>query len=55
MAPIDNRKSLYASGKKLVWSCDEKTGGVVTRNPLEVVVKTAWNRVEKIAWNCGKI
>ena len=39
MTPIDNRKSPYASGKKLAWSCDEKIGGVVTRNPLEVVAK----------------
>ena len=39
MASIDNRKSPYASGKKLAWSCDEKIGGVVARNPLEVVAR----------------
>ena len=39
MASIDNRKSPYASGEKPAWSCDEKIGGVVTRNPLEVVAR----------------
>ena len=51
MAPIDNRKSPYASGKKLAWSCDEKIGGVVARNSLEVVARkplgvVAKNRME---------
>ena len=39
MASIDNRKSPYASGKKPAWSCDEKIGGVVATNPLEVVAR----------------
>lgn len=39
MAPIDNRKSPYAAGQKPAWSCDEKIGGVVSRNPLEVVAR----------------
>ena len=39
MAFIDNRKSPYASGAKPAWSCDEKIGGVVATNPLEVVAR----------------
>ena len=39
MAPIDNRKSPYASGEKPAWSCDEKIGGVVARNSLGVVAR----------------
>ena len=39
MASIDNRKSPYASGEKPAWSCDEKIGGVVARNSLEVVAR----------------
>ena len=39
MASIDNRKSPYVSGKKPAWSCDEKIGGVVARNSLEVVAR----------------
>ena len=39
MAPIDNRKSPYAAGQKPAWSCDEKIGGVVARNSLEVVAR----------------
>ena len=46
MAPIDNRKSPYASGQKPAWSCDEKIGGVVSRNPLEVVAR---NSLEVVA------
>jgi len=46
MAPIDNRKSPYASGKKPAWSCDEKIGGVVARNPLAVVTR---NPLEVVA------
>ena len=39
MAPIDNCKSPYAFGQKPAWSCDEKIGGFVARNPLEVVAR----------------
>ena len=48
MAPIDNRKSPYASGKKPAWSCDEKIGGVVARNSLGVVAR---NSLEVVAKN----
>ncbi len=33
-------------GPKPAWSCDEKIGGVVARNPLELWLETAWNRGE---------
>ena len=51
MASIDNRKSPYASGQKPARSCDEKIGGVVARNSLEVVARKSvelWpeNRME---------
>ena len=46
MAFIDNRKSPYASGQKPAWSCDEKIGGVVARNPLGVVAR---NPLEVVA------
>ena len=39
MASIDNCKSPYAAGQKPAWSCDEKIGGVVARNSLEVVAR----------------
>ena len=39
MAFIDNRKSPYASGAKPACDCDEKIGGVVARNSLEVVAR----------------
>lgn len=54
MASIDNRKSPYASGQKPAWSCDEKIGGVVARNPLGVVARNplgvvARNSLEAVA------
>ena len=47
MASIDNCKSPYASGQKPAWSCDEKIGGVVARNPLEVVPRKPYGIVAR--------
>ena len=53
MASIDNRKSPYASGQKPARSCDEKIGGVVARNSLEVVARKSvelWQETRLKLW-----